>query len=87
MTSWNINVPAALHGAFKVITEPWPVCDPLALLTTVFHRFYDARRALYVIETTFLAEFESHSLRQSSGGGHTSSTPNHDLAIIFRLSL
>ena len=39
------------------------VCDPLALPTTVFHRFYCARRVLYVIETTLLAGFESYSLR------------------------
>ena len=32
--------------------------DPLALLTTVFHRFYGARRVLYVVETTFLTKFE-----------------------------
>jgi hypothetical protein len=46
-----------------VIAEPWSVCDPLALLTTVFHRFYGARRVLYVIETALRADFESHSLR------------------------
>jgi hypothetical protein len=28
-----------------------PFCDPLALLTTVFHRFCCACRVLYVIET------------------------------------
>jgi hypothetical protein len=31
----------------------------------VFYRLYGARRVLYVIETTLLADFESHSLRQS----------------------
>jgi hypothetical protein len=36
---------------------------PLALLTTVFHCFKGARRALYVLETTFLSKFESCALR------------------------
>ena len=40
-----------------------PFVIRLGLLTTVFHRFYGARRVLYVVETTFQAEFESHSLR------------------------
>jgi len=54
------------RGAFQAITERWSVCDPLGLFTTVFHCLYNARRALYVVETTFSSKFESHSLRQIS---------------------
>jgi hypothetical protein len=35
------------------------VAQNIALLTTVFRRFYGARRALYVVETAFSSKFES----------------------------
>ena len=32
-----------------------PFGDPLALLTMVFHRFYGARRVLYIVETSLIS--------------------------------
>jgi hypothetical protein len=37
------------------------VRDPLALFTTAFHCFCGARRAVYVVETTFSGQFDSYS--------------------------
>jgi len=53
MTQRNINtIPSTFVGTFQNdYSARDPFCDPLTLLTTVFHHIYGASRVLYVIET------------------------------------